>query len=214
VSRFPIRSGQRVVFAGDSITDADRGAFPALGQGWVRCFVDLVRYHHPERDIAWINRGVGGDVTRDLLARWERDVLAQRPDWVTLMIGINDCVGQMDWPAREMIDRYRGELGRLLAPLRGSRTRLVLLDPFYVATPAGPWGASAEQLAVLRRLVSYQGVVADLAAEHGALHLRTQRVFTRQMARRPPTELAPEPVHPNPSGHLLIALELHRLLRG
>lgn len=214
MSRFPIRSGQRVVFAGDSITDADREVFAPLGQGWVRCFVDLVRFHHPARDIQWINLGVGGDITRDLLARWERDVLALEPDWLTLMIGINDCVGLMDWPAREMVDRYRAELGRLLAPLQSRRTRVVLLDPFYVATPAGPWAATADQLAVLRRLVSYQGVVADLAAQHGAIHLRTQRVFARQLAHRPPAELAPEPVHPHPSGHLLIALELHRLLLG
>ncbi len=212
MSRFPIRAGQRVVFAGDSITDAERELYPPLGQGWVQRFVDIVRFHHPEREIEWINRGVGGDITRDLLARWERDVLAERPDWLTLMIGINDCVGMMTWPAQEMVERYRAELDRLLATLRPLRTRLVLLDPFFVATPAGPWAATPEQLAVLRRLVSYQGVVADLAAAHGAIHLRTQRVFARQLDRRPPAALAPEPVHPNASGHLLIALELYRIL--
>ncbi len=215
MSSFPIRSGQRVLFAGDSITDADRSVFPPLGQGWVQRFADIVRFHHPERAISWVNRGVGGDIVRDLGQRWARDVLGERPDWLLVMIGINDCVGMMDWPADEMVDRYRTELGRLLATAVAElRPRLVLLDPFYVATPAGPWAASPEQVAVLRRLVRYQLVVAELAQRLGALHLRTQHMFARQLAHSPPLELAPEPVHPHPSGHCLIALELYRVLCG
>jgi lysophospholipase L1-like esterase len=214
VSRFPLRSGQRVVFAGDSITDADRLVFPPLGQGFVRRFVDLVRYHHPRLDPQWFNRGVGGDITRDLLARWERDVLALEPDWLMLMVGINDCVGMAAYPRQEMLDRYRGELDQLCGAARAAGARLVLLDPFYVATPAGDWAATAEQLAILRRVVGYQAVVAELAAKHAALHVRTQRLFARQLAQRSPTDLAPEPVHPNPSGHLLIALELYRCVAG
>lgn len=212
MSRFPIRGRQRVVFAGASITDADRVAFPPLGQGYVRCFVDVVRYHHPALEVVWINRGVGGDITRDLLQRWERDVIAERPDWLVLMIGINDCVGLMDHPAAEMHERYRLELAQLLGTARACGARLVVLDPFYVASPAGPWAASPEQLAILRRLVGYQRVVAELALEHGAWHVRTQHMLARQLAHRPPGDLAPEPVHPNPTGHTLIALELYREL--
>jgi lysophospholipase L1-like esterase len=212
MSRLPIRSGQRVVFAGASITDAERLVFPPLGQGWVQRFVDIVHFHHPALDATWINRGVGGDIVQDLRLRWERDVLAERPDWLMLMIGVNDCMGLMDWPAQEMIDRYRAELSGLLDAARSLRPRLVLLDPFLVATPAGPWAAPPEQLAVLRRLVGYQTVVADLAAEYGALHVRTQHMFARQLAWRPPSDLAPEPVHPHPSGHTLIALEVYRVM--
>jgi lysophospholipase L1-like esterase len=211
---FPIRGGQRVVFAGDSITDADRGAHPPLGWGWVRRFVELVRFEHPERDITWINRGVGGDLVQDLRQRWARDVMGHDPDWLMLMIGINDCVGLMGWPAQEMVDRYRRELSALLSDMPRLEGGLVLLDPFYIATPSGPWAATPEQLAVLRRLVAYQGVVADLAAAHGAIHVRTQRMFGRLMAHLGPSELAPEPVHPHPCGHGMLALEVQRVLRG
>lgn len=212
MGRFPVRDGQRFLFVGDSITDAERLVFPPLGQGYVQRFVDIVSFHHPERRIEWVNRGVGGDVVRDLARRWERDVLRHEPDWLAVMIGINDCVGLIGYPEREVVPRFRDELAALLRRVEPSRTRLVLLDPFYVATPAGPWAASREQLAVLRRVVGYQQQVADLAREHGALHLRTQRVFERQLAYRPPELLAPEPVHPHPSGHVVIALELYRAL--
>ncbi len=212
MSRLPIRGGERVVFAGDSITDADRLAFPPLGQGFVQRFVDLVRHQHPEREIHWVNRGVGGDITSDLRLRWERDVLAERPDWLVVMIGINDCVGMLGYPRQEQLDRYRDELSAMLDRARALRPRLVLMDPFYVATPSGPWAANPAQIEVLRRLVGYQRVLAELAGQRGALHVRTQHAFARQLAFRPPSELAPEPVHPNPSGHHLIALELHRAL--
>jgi len=212
MARFPIRDRQRVVFAGDSITDADRLVFPPLGQGYVQRFVDVVRAHHPGLDVTWINRGVGGDIVRDLSRRWQRDVLAERPDWLVLMIGINDCVGLMDYPAGEMVERYRMELSGLLASAAATRARIVLLDPFLVATPSGPSAASGEVLATLRRLVAYQAVVAELAERHSALHVRTQHMLARQLAHRPPSALAPEPVHPNPSGHTLIALELYRAL--
>ncbi len=212
--RFPIRDGQRVVFAGDSITDADRELAPPLGQGFVQRFVDLVHHRHPRLEPRWFNRGVGGDITRDLSARWERDVLALEPDWVVLMVGINDCVGMASYPLGEMLDRYRLELGQLCAAARAGGARLVLLDPFYVATPSGPWAASAEQLGILRRVVGYQAVVAELASRHRAVHVLTQRMVARQLAQRPPGALAPEPVHPNPSGHLLIALELYGCLEG
>ncbi len=209
---FPVRDGQRFVFAGASITDADRGVFPPWGRGYVRRLIDLVSYHHPELSIEWVNRGVGGDIVRDLMVRWERDVLRQEPDWLAVLIGINDCVGLMEYPEDEVVPRYRDELGSLLRRVRPLGSRLVLLDPFYVATPAGPWAATPEQLAVLRRLVGYQRQVADLAAQYGAFHIQTQRVFARQLQHRPPGLLAPEPVHPHPSGHLLIALELYRVL--
>jgi lysophospholipase L1-like esterase len=61
-------------------------------------------------------------------------------------------------------------------------------------------------------LVRYQRVVAELAQRHRALHLRTQHAFARVMAHRAPGLLAPEPVHPHPAGHALIAQALYELL--
>ncbi|MFN8378973.1 MAG: GDSL-type esterase/lipase family protein [Anaerolineae bacterium] len=43
-----------------------------------------------------INMGVGGNTVRDLAARWESDVTALNPDWLSICIGINDVWRQFD----------------------------------------------------------------------------------------------------------------------
>ena len=45
-----------------------------------------------------INMGTSGNTVRDLKARWQRDVLDHKPDWLSIMIGINDVWRQFDSP--------------------------------------------------------------------------------------------------------------------
>ena len=94
----------RVVFAGDSITDmysvqpvGEIG--DALGSGYVRIIDSLLSAVYPELSIRITNSGVGGNTSRDLLKRWERDVLSLNPQWVSVCIGINDAWRQFDTPA-------------------------------------------------------------------------------------------------------------------
>ncbi len=215
MGRFPVKDGARFLFAGASITDMGRADWaPPLGSGYVRLFADLVAWQHPERNIHWINRGIGGNITRELRERWRRDVLAEEPHWVAILVGINDCMGWMDQTAQVAERDYRTDYGWLLEQLAPLGCRVVLMDPFYLATAGGRWRGDAEQLAILRRLAVYHRVVADLARDHGALHLRLHRRFQDLMRHRPPSFYAPEPVHPHPSGHMVIALELYRALCG
>ena len=45
------------------------------------------------------NSGVSGNTSRDLLQRFDSDVVALNPDWVSICIGINDVWRQFDSPA-------------------------------------------------------------------------------------------------------------------
>ena len=83
--------GQRIVFIGDSITDCGRrDVFAPYGNGYVSLVRAFVTARYPERRLRWENRGIGGNTTRDLLARWDDDAIALRPDWLSVKIGIND----------------------------------------------------------------------------------------------------------------------------
>ncbi len=212
---FPVPDGARFLFIGDSITDCDRRGWAApLGNGYVRFFADLVTWRHPQRRIRWLNRGVGGDVTSGLRARWRRDALELRPDWLGLMIGINDCHGNLAGPEDQALQRYRDDLGAMLEQLQPQDPRLVLLQPFYMARRDGQWPADPFQRRVLDRLQGYHRVLKELARQHDALLVRTQDLFQRQLALRPPTCFGPEPVHPHAHIHLLIALELYAAMAG
>src|SRR6478609_140419 len=82
---------QHILFAGDSITDAGRrDEAPPFGDGYVRKVVDLLVARYPELSLRFSNRGISGDTTRDLLARWDKDVVTAHPDWLSVFIGIND----------------------------------------------------------------------------------------------------------------------------
>lgn len=86
----------RIVFAGDSVTDMGstnpmgEGLFEGLGKSYVRVIENMLVSWYPELNIRVTNSGISGNTSRDLLNRFERDVLALKPNWVSICIGIND----------------------------------------------------------------------------------------------------------------------------
>jgi hypothetical protein len=61
-------------------------------------------------------------------------------------------------------------------------------------------------------LNGYLEVVEKLAKEFDALHVYTHEKFQQQLCHRPASHFCPEPVHPYPSGHMIIALSLLEVL--
>jgi len=74
--------------------------------------------------------------------------------------------------------------------------------------------AGQAQKAVRRLLPGYISVVHELAERFGARLVRIQEMFERQLRHRPFTAFCGEPVHPNRTGHVLIADELFETLHA
>ena len=210
MSDFLIQDGQTVVLIGDSITDTGRRAEHApYGWGYVKLSSDLITARYPDRTITYFNEGIGGNTVADLHARWQTDCLSHQPDWVTCMIGINDLhrVLRGDQTAVP-VDQYENLYRDILRQAADAGARLLLLDPFYICSrdTAGEW-----ENQVLDLLAEYIAVVHQLAADFHALHVPTHDLFQEQLKYRPAEVFCPEPVHPNPTGHMVIA---HALLRA
>ncbi len=208
MSGFPVQDGQTMVLIGDSITDCGRRepAVGPLGNGYVAFFVDLVTAKHPERRIRFVNKGISGNTVLDLEARWDADVLAERPDWLSVMIGINDLHRTLDGMRHVPPSVYRESYTRILTQVAGRLApRLVLLEPFYMILERD---ANDYQRRVLGMLGGYIEVVHDLAEQFGARLVRLQDMFETHLRHRPFTAFCGEPVHPNRTGHMLIAWEL------
>ena len=112
-------ANQRIVFIGDSITDCGRRDDAApFGRGYVSMVRNLLGARYPELHLTVLNRGVSGNTVRDLAARWEHDVIDERPDWLSVEIGIND-VWRTFRPGREgdavPLAEYEATLRRLLS---------------------------------------------------------------------------------------------------
>ncbi len=213
MGEFCIAGGETMVLIGDSITDCGRRVeAPPLGCGYVAFFTDLVMAKHPERKIRFVNTGIGGNTVLDLTERWEADALARRPDWLSVLIGINDLHRTLDGIFDIPPQRYRELYTALLERIRDEAgSQIILLEPFYMITEAE---ADHRQKTVLGLLPAYLAVVHDLAEQFGARLVRTHEMFRSQLRHRPFRTFCAEPVHPNRTGHLLVACELLRTLEA
>ncbi|EMD23029.1 SGNH/GDSL hydrolase family protein [Amycolatopsis azurea] len=186
----------RLLFAGDSITDSSRDrADPAsLGKGYVRRIADLLG-DGPEV----LNRGVNGNRIYDLEARWTTDVLAARPTALTVKIGINDTWRTFDRGLPSPIGKFRAAYTRLLASARQHLpAELYVITPFLL--PVEP-----EQREWEGDLAPRIEAAIDVATEFGARLIRADLFMPRAAAEHGAATLAPDGVHPSPLGHRLLA---------
>jgi lysophospholipase L1-like esterase len=213
MSNLCLPDGATVLFIGDSITDCGRsGAAPPFGDGYVSLFIDLVTARYPERSYQFINRGIGGNTVLDLRNRWQEDVIRHQPDWLSVKIGINDLHRYLAGEEAFSPERYREDYQVILdEAMQQTPARLILIDPFYLSVDGD---GDPFRRHVLDLLPCYLEVVADLADQYQALHVYTHAMFARQLQYRPSSTFCPEPVHPNRTGHLLIAMELLRVLEA
>ena len=197
----------RLVMIGDSVTDCDRarpvgdGEPEALGHGYVAEIAALLMTVYPARSVQVTNMGIGGNTVRDLVARWDADVLALKPDWLSICIGINDVWRQFDLPRmREThvgLAEYERTCDALLQQTRPHLEGLVLLTPYFIEPNR------KDQMR--RRMDAYGAVVKRLARKHDAALVDLQAAFDRVLRHQHPMALAWDRIHPNQTGHMVIA---------
>lgn len=196
----------KLVMIGDSITDCGRsrpageGLFDPYGNGYVNMVKSFLDAHHPELAIRVVNRGNSGNTVRELAARWQEDVLDLDPDWLSVMIGINDVWRQFDSPGMTEIhveiEEYENTLERLIRSTLPGLKGLILVTPYFIEpNRAEPMRA---------RMDAYGATVKALAKKYDAVLVDTQAGFDRMLEHMHPMALAWDRVHPNSSGHGLL----------
>ena len=203
-----IQSNNRLVFIGDSITDCGRrrpigeGAFDsALGNGYVSLIDAALASGYPDYGIKIINVGVSGNTVHDLKYRWASDVLALKPDWLSVLIGINDVwqqISRSNFIGRNnSAHEFAHVLDQLIQQVRPSLKGLILMTPYYLET-------NLED--PMRVMMDHYGeLVGEVAAAHDAILVDTQSNFDRILNWTDPLDLALDRIHLNLSGHMLLA---------
>ncbi|SIS50244.1 SGNH/GDSL hydrolase family protein [Alicyclobacillus vulcanalis] len=202
-----IEPGSKLVMVGDSITDCGRaqpvGESPrgGLGNGYVALVDAHLQALHPASRIRVINVGTSGNTVADVARRWDDEVMALQPDYVSLMIGINDVWRQFDMPLvteRHVgIDLYTSTLQRLVKATKPRVREMVLLSPFYL---------EPNRYDPMRKMVNaYIAAMRDVAAGEGVLFVDVQAEFDKLLRDVNTWVLAPDRVHPYLNGHLVIA---------
>ena len=144
--------------------------------------------------------GVGGDTIRDLVTRWDADVLRLRPSWLSVMIGINDVWQHFDefrTTPRISLEEFRQSLAQLVGQVRQGLNGLVMMTPYYL---------EADRDEPMRSLMDRFGeAVGEIARAQDAIFVDTQAAFDAILPSLDPYELADDKVHVNDTGHRILA---------
>ena len=205
----------RILFQGDSITDMNRGrnADPnhLLGHSYAFLIAAQIGAHFPEQKLTFINRGISGNSVPDLVGRWKKDTLAEKPDILSVLIGINDVGKAFRANTRVDAEAFEKAYDQLLADARSANPKLkiVLCEPFIepgISTRT-QWEERKQDVEKL------QAAVARLAAKYHAPLLHLQKVFDDAGKRANMTYWIWDGVHPTYAGHQLVAEEWLKCVR-
>lgn len=208
MSNLLFKSGDKVLFIGDSITDCGRrGDHAPYGHGYVRKITELITAKYPDRDITYVNKGIGGDIVEGLENRWDTDVIDEKPDWVSVKIGINNANRQLNQGVsnEEYLPEWDACYQRILTRVKNELdVPLFLFEIFYIEEDVeNPRPVAIDE---------YNACIHRLAEEFDARLIQTNEAFDRAVAARPGALWTTQDgVHPNAEGHTLMALEFLKL---
>lgn len=197
---------KRILFQGDSITDADRSRTEdkSMGYGYPTLTAAELGSEYPN-EYEFLNRGVGGNRSIDLLARIKPDIINLKPDIMSILIGVNDAWHEFDFQngvdAGKFEVYYNLIIEQTLEALPD--VKLMILEPFLLngRSCEGKWeefrGEVEKRAAVSKRV----------AQRYKLKFIPLMQKFDEAAKLAPVDYWTSDGVHPTAAGHSLIKQE-------
>ena len=198
----------KLLFQGDSITDADRLFYPEY-QGYGYGYVGMIAKELEGKGHTIINKGCNGHRAEELIKRWERDCIAWNPDIVTLLIGVNEIWTGMDGGMKTTTEQYAKNVEYLIEEtLKKTDAAMILMEPFVFPYPA-------ERILWRSQLDEEIQVIRELARKYRTGLVCLDGLFAKASIDYSYDELTPDGVHLTKLGHYMLKEawmeEFHRL---
>src|SRR5215213_1406933 len=231
-----ILAGELVAFLGDSIAqhlvavsdsmETETDGLPPVGasviverhepRGWTVTLANRIHLAYPQRRIRYINAGIGGHSSRQMLARFETDILAHRPQWLLLSAGVVE-VRRTYQPDRAQdrvpVDEYIANLTAMTTRALNSNSQVILLEPTPHLHPVtdGPPEVTLEDVNNLTR--QYATAMRQVAQDMNVGFVPLFEIFL-DMERRLAGEVSlyADEVHLGPVGDLLYSQLVYQYL--
>ncbi len=200
------------LFQGDSITDAFRpqsADLKYLGQGYATMTAGLLHQKFPGR-FEFLNRGVSGNRIVDLYARIKQDVINLKPDYMSVLIGVNDVGHEFTHQNGVDPEKYEKIYTMFIEEVKAALPdiKIVILEPFIAD---GEW--TREQGSEIRGVVEQTAAKAQKIAEKFDLpFVPLQAKINELVEKFGESYVTHEGVHPTPVGHGVIAASLVEVL--
>ena len=187
----------KIVFQGDSITDAgrDKRNYHDMGDGYPKYAAQMISSAFPNIEFEFINQGIGGNRTCQLFDRLYPDAIAFEPDIISILIGINDIWHRYDTKRIETTDEqirtnYRAILTRLR---KQTNAKIVMLAPYILDCD--------DKEDMKEDLVKLLVIVKELADEFADVYVPLDELFEEALRTQPePKYYSADGVHPNENG--------------
>jgi len=204
----------KILFIGDSITDADRDRrnYHHLGDGYVRRVAELLTCKMPEMEFEFINMGISANRTGQLFDRIHYDAVALAPDITVILIGINDILrrykkgeSHIETSDEQIELNYRS----ILAQIRKyTASKIIIMSPFFLDPKSNSsFPLDTEGCDCIRRDVKKTAdIIRTLGCKYADDFIPLNILFDDAMKNQPtPQYYSSDGVHPNGNGADLIA---------
>jgi len=172
-TKIRITSGESIAFLGDSITEQAWTSVNGYG-GWYQPVghIHLIMRELEANGIkaTAIPAGVGGNTSRDMLARFQRDVLDKKPTWLTLSCGVNDLGPWFKDNGRNVpLPEFKSNVTAMIDQALAAGIKVIVLTatPIYEDQPTSEANATLVQYNDFLRVVAREKncVLTDVSAE-------------------------------------------------
>lgn len=193
----------KILFQGDSITDAGRARDNDynLGHGYAMLVEAALGYECPDQ-YEFINRGISGNRVTDVYARIKSDIINLAPDYMSILIGVNDVWHELGKQNGVDADKYYKIYSMLIEEIKEAlpNIKLMILEPFVLKT-----GATEEQWEVFSAEVAKRAAMAKRVAEENNIpFVPLQEGFNELEKKAPAAYWLRDGVHPSAKGHEFI----------
>lgn len=195
---------QTILFQGDSITDADRSRDDEQnrGLGYPHLISAKLGYENPGK-YRLVNRGVSGNRVVDLYARIKCDCINLKPDFMSVLIGVNDVWHEIGGENGVDPDKYERIYSMFIEEVREAvpGIRIMILEPFVTHGEATDphWDYFSSEVA--KRAAAAKRVAEKYSLAFVPLQMR----FDDACKVQAPSYWTRDGVHPTPFGHELIS---------
>ena len=203
-----LKTGEVILFQGDSITDAGRdktneqannpGSF---GSGYAYlAAANMLNTFAAVKPVIY-NRGISGNKVFQLADRWQKDCLDLKPKVLSILVGVNDFWHTLDFGYNGTVHKYEQDYRQLLTDTKKAfpEIQLVICEPFAVL------GCKAVTEKWYPTFNEYRVSAKKLAIEFDAIFIPYQSIFDEAQKHAPGIYWTGDGVHPSMAGCSLMA---------
>lgn len=197
----------RILFQGDSITDAGRdwNNDAQLGRGYAHLVEASLGFSEPGEH-TFVNKGISGNRIVDLYARIKRDIINYKPDVMSILIGVNDVWHEIgDSPNGVDADKFFKIYSMLIEEIKEAlpNIKIMILEPFVLEA-----GATEANWEFFKTETAKRAEMAKKIAEKFSLpFIELQKGFDELATKAPNAYWLGDGVHPTAKGHEFIKNE-------